>query len=73
MDGPRVRVRCQCGKLASTNDRCKSCTSDHPMRHWHPDGDDEEFDPTAPIHAHPHDGQGHNHLGGPEDRIVPAR
>lgn len=56
-----MRVRCQCGKLATTQDRCKACGSDHPMRHWHPEDDEEEFDPAAPIHAHPHDGLSHDH------------
>ncbi len=69
-----MRVRCQCWKLASTNDRCKACRSDHPMRHWHPESEDEAFDPeSTPIHAHPHDGQGHHHLDRLEDKIIPAR
>lgn len=53
-----MRVRCRCGRMASTEHACKVCGSDHPMRHWH--GDDP-FDESK-THAHPHDGEGHDHL-----------
>lgn len=53
-----MRVRCRCGRLASTERECRVCGSDHPMRHWH--GEEAAYDPTKE-HVHPHDGKGHDH------------
>lgn len=58
-----ARVRCKCGRLATSLTACKLCGSDDPMRHWHKSPDE--------VHNHPHDGEGHDHtVTEPQARLL---